>query len=100
MQVAKKLNVPTPPPSLVDAYLAEIAKGYGVKWSPPGAPTNEDEDADGGGGVKASASRIRGIIMRLMVDLAGRKREGYVQPFACRCRGHIGGGKERWCANA
>ena len=25
----------TPSPELVDAYLFEIAKGYGVSWSPP-----------------------------------------------------------------
>lgn len=30
----KKLSVETPSPELVEAYLAEIAKGYGVKWMP------------------------------------------------------------------
>ena len=36
-----------PSAALVDAYLGEIAKGYGIAWSPPGA----DDDA-GEGGVK------------------------------------------------
>ena len=31
----KKLALSTPSPELVDAYLFEIAKGYGVSWSPP-----------------------------------------------------------------
>jgi hypothetical protein len=31
----KKLALSTPSSELVDAYLFEIAKGYGVSWSPP-----------------------------------------------------------------
>lgn len=31
----KKLALSTPSSELVDAYLFEIAKGYGVNWSPP-----------------------------------------------------------------
>ena len=31
----KKLVLSTPSSELVDAYLFEIAKGYGVSWSPP-----------------------------------------------------------------
>jgi len=34
-RVMKKLVLSTPSPELVDAYLFEIAKGYGVSWSPP-----------------------------------------------------------------
>lgn len=30
----KKLSVGAPSPELVEAYLTEIAKGYGVKWTP------------------------------------------------------------------
>jgi len=53
-RVAKKLVVFTPAPELVDAYLAEIAKGYGVKWTPP---TRGDGDDDGGdGGVEESTA--------------------------------------------
>lgn len=33
--MTKKLALSTPSPELVDAYLFEIAKGYGVSWSPP-----------------------------------------------------------------
>jgi len=34
-RVMKKLVLSTPSPELVDAYLFEIAKGYGVNWTPP-----------------------------------------------------------------
>ncbi|KAF9654171.1 DUF292-domain-containing protein [Thelephora ganbajun] len=34
-RVMKKLTLSAPSPELVDAYLFEIAKGYGVTWSPP-----------------------------------------------------------------
>ncbi|EPT03464.1 hypothetical protein FOMPIDRAFT_1022423 [Fomitopsis schrenkii] len=53
-RVAKKLVVFTPDPALVDAYLAEIAKGYGVKWTPPA--TGDSDDTGGEGGVKESTS--------------------------------------------
>lgn len=49
----------TPSADLVNAYLKEIAKGYGVDWSPDPSP---DEDASfggdgggGGGGVKVNS---------------------------------------------
>lgn len=43
-QVTKKLNVATPPPQLVDAYLKEIAKGYGIDWSPLRPDANSDDE--------------------------------------------------------
>lgn len=45
----KKLTFLTPPDDLVDAYLGEIAKGYGVDWAPE--PKNDD-DLVGGGGTR------------------------------------------------
>lgn len=53
-QVTRKLSTLTPPPKLVDAYLGEIARGYGIDWSPPGEPKDEDNDNGGEGGVKVS----------------------------------------------
>ncbi|KAH9837323.1 DUF292-domain-containing protein [Rhodofomes roseus] len=53
-RVAKKLVVFTPAPELVDAYLAEIAKGYGVKWTAPSS-TSDSDDTGGEGGVKESS---------------------------------------------
>ncbi|KAI0361089.1 DUF292-domain-containing protein [Trametes cingulata] len=51
-RVTRKLDISTPSPALVDAYLGEIAKGYGVPWS----PRKEDNDDDGPeGGVKQSS---------------------------------------------
>ncbi|KZT72956.1 DUF292-domain-containing protein [Daedalea quercina L-15889] len=54
-RVAKKLVVFTPASELVDAYLSEIAKGYGVKWAPP--TTGDSDDAGGEGGAKVSLSK-------------------------------------------
>ena len=48
----KKLVLSTPSSELVDAYLFEIAKGYGVNWSPPtplvkaGGDDAESKDAE------------------------------------------------------
>ena len=53
-QVSSKLAVETPSKELVDAYLKEIAKGYGVPWSEPGS-ANSDGDDTGDGGVKVSS---------------------------------------------
>ena len=46
LKVMRKLGIETPSPELVDAYLGEIAKGYGVHWSPPG----QDQARDSPGG--------------------------------------------------
>ncbi|KAI0323107.1 regulator of Vps4 activity in the MVB pathway-domain-containing protein [Amylostereum chailletii] len=54
-RVMKKLTVEMPSSELVDAYLTEIAKGYGVRWSPPNSGTPDDGGAGSGdddGGVK------------------------------------------------
>ena len=45
-QVVRKLTVATPSTDLVNAYLAEIAKAYGVAWLLPGG--------NAGGGEKVS----------------------------------------------
>lgn len=47
-KVMKKLVLSTPSSELVDAYLFEIAKGYGVNWSPPAPLINH-----GGGGAES-----------------------------------------------
>ena len=44
----KKLALSTPSPELVDAYLFEIAKGYGVSWSPPALLAKAEGGSDGG----------------------------------------------------
>lgn len=57
-RVAKKLSVEPPSQKLVQAYLEEIAKTYGVDWPPHSEELNEaqqevdDEDDDGEGGAK------------------------------------------------
>lgn len=38
MQVLNKVTNETPSPALVDAYLAEIARGYNLDWTPAPAP--------------------------------------------------------------
>lgn len=57
-QVTKKLVVDTPPTALIDAYLTEIAKGYGLTWLPPedivvdSPQSTDDVDDAPDGGVK------------------------------------------------
>lgn len=51
----KKLAIGTPPPDLVDAYLGEIAKGYGVEWAPPPVQKDDSEDDVASGGLKVRA---------------------------------------------
>ncbi|KAJ7687417.1 regulator of Vps4 activity in the MVB pathway-domain-containing protein [Mycena rosella] len=49
-RVVRKLGNATPSSDLVDAYLSEIAKAYGVEWAPPPAyveSTASDEAPDG-----------------------------------------------------
>ncbi|KAK2461499.1 hypothetical protein APHAL10511_005962 [Amanita phalloides] len=45
-RVIRKLVIQTPSPELVDAYTAEIAKGYGIETTPPNADTIQREDID------------------------------------------------------
>ncbi|KAF6754308.1 regulator of Vps4 activity in the MVB pathway-domain-containing protein [Ephemerocybe angulata] len=45
-RVMRKLDLGTPSEALVNGYLAEIARAYGVPWSPPGESEAKDEDAD------------------------------------------------------
>jgi len=47
-RVVRKLIVATPSAELVDAYLAEITKAYGVPWTPP----SSKDGGDGEGGIK------------------------------------------------
>jgi len=46
-RVVRKLGTAMPSADLVDAYLAEIAKAYGVNWS-PSAQEGSDEGPEGG----------------------------------------------------
>ncbi|KAF8578603.1 DUF292-domain-containing protein [Ramaria rubella] len=45
-RVMKKLILTTPPPALVDAYLGEIAKGYGIEWTPSTGNGDNHKDGD------------------------------------------------------
>ena len=54
-QVMRKLVIETPAPSLVDAYLGEIAKGYGIEWTPQKGP---DSDGEGNGDLKVKLSLV------------------------------------------
>lgn len=56
-RVANKLTVAMPPPELVDAYLHEIAKAYGIGWAPPGFADDDDEGGDGGGLAETTAEK-------------------------------------------
>jgi vacuolar protein sorting-associated protein IST1 len=49
----RKLSIATPSAQLVDAYLTEIAKGYGVKWALPETDNKDGNDLNGG--IKVSS---------------------------------------------
>ncbi|KAJ7070619.1 DUF292-domain-containing protein [Mycena amicta] len=55
-RVIRKLVNDTPPADLVDAYLHEIAKGYGVEWAPPSVEDNKTSAAAEGEVEKESHS--------------------------------------------
>ncbi|KAJ4349211.1 Vacuolar protein sorting-associated protein ist1 [Ascochyta clinopodiicola] len=48
-RVAKKLEAKTPSEELVDAYLSEIARFYGVPFGAPKSSDNDDDDEPSGG---------------------------------------------------
>ncbi|ORY11856.1 regulator of Vps4 activity in the MVB pathway-domain-containing protein [Clohesyomyces aquaticus] len=50
-RVLNKLKVDTPKPELVDAYLTEIARFYGVPYGSTHAGEDDEDDDEGGGGV-------------------------------------------------
>ena len=52
-QITSKLVTHTPSAELVDAYLGEIAKGYGVDWTPPKEENDEDDGVEGGVKVRS-----------------------------------------------
>ncbi|KAH6916621.1 regulator of Vps4 activity in the MVB pathway-domain-containing protein [Coprinopsis sp. MPI-PUGE-AT-0042] len=52
-RVVKKLIIATPASELVDAYLAEIARAYGVPWRVPG---QDSDDTEGGTKVQDEPS--------------------------------------------
>jgi vacuolar protein sorting-associated protein IST1 len=47
----KKLAVDMPSADLVEGYLAEIARGYGVQWGPHPRPVGDGEHGDAHGSV-------------------------------------------------
>ncbi|GLB35758.1 putative regulator of Vps4 activity in the MVB pathway [Lyophyllum shimeji] len=51
-RVMRKIDIATPSPELVDAYLYEIAKGYSIEWTPP----NHKDSDSAEGGAKDSGS--------------------------------------------
>lgn len=91
----------TPSSELVDAYLSEIAKGYGVNWAPLAAPAAAEGDGDDGDGdVKVRSARLVMETPRLINSVGTRKRETLVQPSACRRCCYLGGSKERGRSDA
>jgi hypothetical protein len=48
-RVAKKLEAKTPSEELVDAYLGEIARFYGVPFGAPKTASDDDDDEPSGG---------------------------------------------------
>jgi vacuolar protein sorting-associated protein IST1 len=69
-RIVSKVAIYVPPKELVDAYLEEISRGYGLAWRAPvslsegktDAADDEDQGPDGGVGVKVS-SRLEGWLL-------------------------------------
>jgi vacuolar protein sorting-associated protein IST1 len=60
-RVVKKLKVETPREELVDAYLAEIARFYGVPFGDSSKPAEDDNDDDEpSSGIAEEEGRISG----------------------------------------
>jgi len=57
-RVVRKLTVDMPSAELVDAYLAEIARGYGIQWAPATKSVKDDVE----GGVKETLSEKQGAV--------------------------------------
>lgn len=58
-RVLKKLKVETPKPELVDAYLTEIARFYGVPFGEAATTDDDDDDDEPGDGEKELAEAER-----------------------------------------
>ncbi|KAL0576873.1 Vacuolar protein sorting-associated protein ist1 [Marasmius crinis-equi] len=59
-RVARKLEVITPTAELVDGYMAEIARGYGIAYNPTtssGSGSQDDSGGTSGGDVKEPAAK-------------------------------------------
>jgi len=56
-QVTRKLTTETPPESLIEAYMEEIANGYGVPYIArlPKDRDGDEDDSGGGGGLSVSS---------------------------------------------
>lgn len=54
-QVTRKLVNNTPPDSLIEAYMEEIARGYGVHYI---LPLQDSGEGDGGVGVRSTHSTM------------------------------------------
>ena len=49
-RITNKLLIKQPSATLVDQYLGEICKAYGIDWSSDHSEGNESKDDDDGGG--------------------------------------------------
>ena len=67
-RIVSKVAIYVPPQELVDAYLEEIAKGYGLAWRAPASletdskgTAEEDNDSgpEGGVGIKVNYTNVR-----------------------------------------
>lgn len=72
-RVEKKLRVETPKTELVDAYLTEIARFYGVPYGEP-EPSHDDDDDEPAGGIAEEADAPRSLESALEADSAASKK--------------------------
>ncbi|EJD54475.1 DUF292-domain-containing protein, partial [Auricularia subglabra TFB-10046 SS5] len=86
-RVANKLTVAMPPPELVDAYLHEIAKAYGIGWAPPGFVDGDEESGGGGGGglgVRVASHSCSAPLTDSFANRKQRQRSSLNHPSSLR----------------
>ena len=64
-QVMKKLANDMPSANLVEGYLTEIARGYGVRWTPDPKQVGDDQRCDGQDFVVSHSSTLSTILVYL-----------------------------------
>jgi vacuolar protein sorting-associated protein IST1 len=73
-RVLNKLRVSTPKPELVDAYLSEIARFYGVPFGEAKSAEDDDDEDEPGGGVAEPAESQKELESALKADPGSDKK--------------------------
>ena len=73
------MTVATPTTELVDAYLTEIAKAYGVKWAPKPLTARHGDGSDGGSKVGAFRLKCLGTPVDIFWSRHRKSRKDWIK---------------------